>query len=106
MVLAAAIVEEAFFRRMIMDGVISMGGGGWLLQIFASAVIFGVAHGVWRIVTGRIFVGSRPEPTARPSPWCTCWGTGGLAPPIVSHFLITAIQPGITVAAFSGQMRW
>jgi membrane protease YdiL (CAAX protease family) len=29
-----------------------------------------------------------------------------LAPPIVSHFLVTAvIQPGILFAAFSGQMR-
>jgi hypothetical protein len=33
-------------------------------------------------------------------------GARSLAPPIVSHFIVTAvIQPGIIFAAFSGQMQ-
>ncbi len=107
--IAAAIVEEAFFRRMIMDGVMAAGGGPFL-QILASALIFGLAHGVWGIVTGRIAVGIGVMIATGTlgAALAVVYLVGGrsLAPPIASHFLITAtIQPGIMFAAFSGQMR-
>lgn len=107
---AAAIVEEAFFRRIVMDGVMEAGGGP-LLQILASALIFGGAHGIWGIVTRRIFVGIgvmvATGTLGAALAVVYLVGDRSLAPPIVAHFLITAtIQPGIMFAAFSGQMRW
>jgi membrane protease YdiL (CAAX protease family) len=107
--IAAAIVEEAFFRRLIMDAVM-VAGGSAIVQVFASALAFGLGHALWGIMTGRIMIGVTTV---------IATGTLGaalalvyvisdrsLAPPIVSHFLVTAvIQPGILFAAFSGQMR-
>jgi hypothetical protein len=107
---AAAIVEEAFFRRIVMDGVMTAGGGP-LLQILASALIFGGAHGIWGIVTKRIFVGIgvivATGTLGAALAVVYLVGDRSLAPPIVAHFVITAtIQPGILFAAFSGKMRW
>jgi membrane protease YdiL (CAAX protease family) len=106
---AAAIVEEAFFRRMIMDAVFAAGGDS-LVQVAGSALIFGVAHGVWGIVTGRMVVGigimvaTGTLGIALAVVYLV--GERSLAPVVISHFIITAtIQPGITYAAFSGQMR-
>lgn len=42
---AAGILEEVAFRKWVMD-VILAHGFGWFLQIAASAVAFGLAHGV------------------------------------------------------------
>ena len=108
--IAAAIVEEAFFRRIVMDGVLAAGGGP-LLQILASALVFGGAHGIWGIVTRRIFVGIgvmvATGTLGAALAVVYLVGDRSLAAPIVSHFLITAtIQPGIMFAAFSGHMRW
>ena len=108
--IAAAIVEEAFFRRIIMDGVMGAGGGP-LLQVLASALIFGIAHGIWGIVTGHVFVGIgvmvATGTLGAALAVVYLVGERSLAPPIVSHFLITAtIQPGIMFAACSGRMRW
>lgn len=108
--IAAAIVEEAFFRRIIMDRVMDADGGP-LLQILASALIFGGAHGIWGIVTRRVFVGIgvmvATGALGAALAMVYLVGDRSLAPPIVAHFLITAtIQPGIMFAAFSGQMRW
>jgi len=107
--LAAAIVEEAAFRRLIMDLVWSA-GGGWIVQVLASALLFGLVHGVWGIMTRRLEVGIGVM---------IATGTLGaalavtylirersLGPPILSHFIVTAvIQPGVTLAAFTGQMH-
>jgi len=106
--IGAAVVEEAFFRRLLMDGLMGAGipSAG---QILASGVIFGLAHGIWGIVTGRLMMGVRivvatgTVGTALAVVYVV--GDRSLAPPIVSHFLVTAtIQPGIMYAAFSGQM--
>ena len=105
---AAAIVEEAFFRRLVMD-TLSAAGISTAGQIFGSGLLFGLAHGVWGIVTGRFVPGCGAViatgilGTALGVVYVA--GERSLAPVIVSHFLITAtIQPGILFAAFSGQM--
>lgn len=105
----AAIVEEAVFRRMLMD---ALWQSGWSVaaQVILSGLAFGRAHASWAIFTRRFTVGLGAM---------VATGTLGtalalvyilanrsLAPVIVAHFVVTAtIQPGIMLAAFSGQMR-
>lgn len=94
---AAAIVEEAFFRRVIMDEV-SAAGGGSLIQVMASGLVFGVAHGIWGIVTGRMVVGAGVMIATGTLGIALAIvyliGERSLAPVIISHFIITAtIQP-------------
>jgi len=107
--LAAALVEEAFFRRLLMDALMR---AGWpaVVQVVASGLIFGLAHGIWGIMTGRVSVGvgtmiaTGTLGTALGLVYVV--GDRSLAPVIVAHFIVTAtIQPGITFAAFSGQMH-
>lgn len=106
---SAAVVEEAFFRRVFMDEIM---GPAWptFVQVVASGLVFAVAHGIWGIMTRRVAVGigtmiaTGTVGTALAIVYVV--GDRSLAPVIVSHFIITAtIQPGITFAAFSGHMR-
>ena len=106
---AAALVEEAFFRRLLMDALMR---AGWpaVVQVAASGLVFGLAHGVWGIMTGRVSVGigttiaTGTLGTALGLVYVV--GDRSLAPVIIAHFIVTAtIQPGIMFAAFSGQMR-
>lgn len=106
---AAATVEEAFFRRLLMD---SLMRAGWPApgQVFASGIIFGAAHGIWGVVTGRFMVGVRVMVATGIVGLALAVvylvGDRGLPPVVISHFIVTAtIQPGITIAAFSGRMR-
>ena len=105
----AALVEEAFFRRLLMDALMR---AGWsvVLQVLAGGVIFGIAHGSWALVTGRIAVGVRAAIATGTLGTALAFvyvvGDRSLAPVIVAHFIVTAtIQPGIMLAAFSGQTR-
>ena len=105
--IVAAIVEEAFFRRVVMDMVAEAEGAVWI-QIAASATAFGVAHALWGLI--KLSLGAAQKTTI---------ATGimgfalaivyvvsdrSLAPCIVSHFLITAtLEPGLMMAAVTGQ---
>jgi CAAX protease family protein len=107
--IAAATVEEAFFRRAVMDGTRQL-GGGVILQILASAAAFGMAHSIWGLIKRDLLVAAR-----------TVLATGimggllaivyvagerSLAPCIVAHFLITfALEPGLLLAAVTGEWR-
>ena len=106
---SAALVEEAFFRRLLMDALMR---AGWpaVIQVIASGLIFGLAHGIWGIMTGRVSVGVRTMIATGTLGVALglvyVVGDRSLAPVIVAHFIVTAtIQPGITFAAFSGQMH-
>ncbi len=104
----AAVVEEAVFRRMVMDSVAEAGGSA-LLQVLASGVVFGVAHGIWALPTRRLMVGIKATLATGSVGLAlgVAYLVGGrsLAPPVVAHFLIDAvIQPGILLSAFGG--RW
>lgn len=43
--LAAATVEESVFRRLVMDFVLRQ-GGGWMVQVLAAGLAFGLPHGI------------------------------------------------------------
>jgi hypothetical protein len=103
----AAVVEEAIFRRLIMDGVADA-GGNVLLQILASALGFGAAHAIWGLLKLDLRVALSSVAAT------TVMGVGlalvylaadrNLAPCIVAHFIITgAIEPGLMIAAVTGQ---
>jgi membrane protease YdiL (CAAX protease family) len=107
--ISAAVVEEAFFRRLLMD---ALQRAGWTdgVQVIASGVIFGAAHASWALVTGHVAagVGAMLATGTLGTGMALVYvlGDRSLAPVIVAHFLVTAtIQPGIMFAAFSGEMR-
>jgi uncharacterized protein len=105
----AAVVEEAVFRRMLMDAVMNA-GGSIPTQVFVSALIFGLPHGIWGLVTRKwaVGIGVVVATGLVGAGLAIVYVVGGrsLAPVIVSHFLITAtIQPGIMFAMFTGEIR-
>jgi membrane protease YdiL (CAAX protease family) len=107
--ISAAIVEEAFFRRFLMDALLRAGRPD-ALQVIASGVIFGTAHASWALVTGHVVVGFgamiATGTLGTGLAFVYILGDRSLAPAIVAHFLVTAtIQPGIMFAAFSRRMR-
>ena len=51
------VFEEVFFRRFVMDAALHQGMGA-AIQILASAVIFGVAHGFWGFFAGNFRAGA------------------------------------------------
>jgi uncharacterized protein len=107
--IAAATVEEAFFRRIVMESMRHL-GASVALQVLASATVFGLAHAVWGMIKRNLLVAAR-----------TVLATGimggllavvyvvgdrSLAPCIVAHFLITfALEPGLLLAAVTGEWR-
>lgn len=104
----AAVVEEALFRRVIMDAV-AHAGGTVVVQVLLSAIGFGAAHAVWGLIKLDLRV-ALSSVTAT-----TVMGFGlalvylaadrNLAPCILAHFVITgSIEPGLMIAAVTG--RW
>ena len=92
-----------------MDALMRQGSSA-VVQVITSGLIFGLAHGIWGIMTRRVSVGvgtmiaTGTLGTALGLVYIV--GDRSLAPVIAAHFVVTAtIQPGITFAAFSGQMR-
>jgi hypothetical protein len=104
--IAAGIVEEAVFRRLVMDGV-SRSGGNALVQIAASAAAFGVAHGTWGLLGGSLHaaLGAAIATTVLGAGLGVIYVVGGrsLAPCIFAHFVIDAvIEPGLLISAVRG----
>lgn len=105
---AAGILEEVVFRKWLMDYLLAHEIGS-ALQVLASGLVFGLAHGVWGLM-GRSFRAALRAMMA------TGWlglGLGlvyivsgrSLAPCIAAHFLINAlIEPGLMLAATRGEM--
>jgi membrane protease YdiL (CAAX protease family) len=107
--IAAATVEEAFFRRVVMES-IRQSGGGVVLQILASAIAFGVAHAVWGLIKRDLLVAARTVLVTGIMGGLLAVvyvvGERSLAPCIVAHFLITfALEPGLLLAAVTGEWR-
>lgn len=103
----AAIVEEAFFRRLLMDYLMHAGWSN-VFQVIMTGVVFGLAHGIWGIATGRFYIGFGVTIATGLLGVALgivyLLGERSLAPVIVSHFIITAtIQPGIMFSVFSGR---
>jgi hypothetical protein len=103
---AAGVVEEAVFRRLLMDA-IAKAGGNALMQITASALAFGIAHGTWGLLGGSVHaaIGAAIATSILGAGLAVVYlvGRRSLAPCIVAHFLIDAvIEPGLLLAAVGG----
>ena len=106
--IAAGIVEEAFFRRLIMDALEKAGARVWM-QIAASGLAFGAAHGMWGLLGGsaHVAVGAALTTTVLGLGLAAIYvlGARSLAPCIMAHFLIDlVIEPGLLLAAVNGKM--
>jgi hypothetical protein len=105
---SAGILEEVFFRKILMDYVAGVGGSP-ALQVLASAATFGIVHGVWGIF-GRNLRAAWAATAAT-----ACLGGAlaivylvsgrSLAPCIAAHALIDALaEPGLVLSALRGEM--
>ena len=106
--IAAALCEECIFRKLLIDS-LQNAGSGVVIQVLASGLLFGVAHGVWGFFRGSLAAGIGAT---------VATGMLGLAlalvyiashrivaPAILSHFLINAFaEPGLVLAAVKGEM--
>ena len=107
--IAAATVEEALFRRTVMDAVMQRGGGVGL-QVLLSAVTFGLAHALFGLIKRNVGAAVRASVITGllGGALGVVYAVGGrsLAPCIASHFLITlALEPGLLLAAVTGEWR-
>jgi membrane protease YdiL (CAAX protease family) len=108
MAIAAGILEEAFFRRMLMNW-LQQGGVGVLLQVLASALAFGVAHGIWGLFgrSLRAALGATLATGALGAALALVYVAAGrsVAACVVAHVVIDFfIEPGLILAALRGEM--
>lgn len=106
--ISAGILEEAVFRRMLMDG---LQHHGWnvFIQIGASALAFGLLHGIWGLMgrSLRAAIGATVATGMLGLALAIVYVAAGrsLAPCIFAHFLIDLlIEPGLVLAACRGEM--
>jgi membrane protease YdiL (CAAX protease family) len=109
MAVAAGILEEAIFRRMLMNHLQSEGFSA-AVQIILSGLTFGVAHGIWGLF-GRN-VAAAVGATLATGALGTALGIvyiashRSVASCIVAHVVIDFfIEPGLVLAAIRGEMR-
>ena len=104
------IVEEVFFRRWIMDMLMS-GGFNPILQVVFSGVAFGLAHASWTLLAKRDFKGTLPaimSTSVLGIFLAIVYLAGGrnLGPCIFAHVLINiVIEPWLMLSAVSGKWR-
>ena len=106
--IVSGIIEEIFFRKMVMDWSLSMGHGS-LIQIILTAFSFGVAHGLWILLRGELSI-------ALPVIISTMVlgallgilyivGERNLFPCIAAHTIINlVVEPWLILSAISGKM--
>ena len=108
--ISAGILEEAVFRRWLMNYLQDRHHAGIIVQIIISGLAFGLAHGVWglmgksvraaigaTVATGILGIGLAIVFVA---------SARNLAPCIVAHFVINLlIEPGLVLAATRGEMQ-
>ncbi|GGK09202.1 hypothetical protein GCM10007063_34590 [Lentibacillus kapialis] len=102
----SSTVEEIIFRQVLMDWLMNL-NYGIVIQILASAIIFGLAHGAWVLLRGDIKI-------ALPVILSTAVLGGLLAilyivadrnllAPIVAHIIINLfIEPWLVLSAVAG----
>lgn len=108
MAIAAGILEEAVFRRILMNS-LQARGFGILVQILLSAVAFGLAHGVWGIFSRSITaaIGATIATGAFGAALAVVYvlSMRSVAACIVAHCVIDMlIEPGLVLAALRGEM--
>ena len=108
--ISAATVEEAVFRRLVMDSVQQAGGSG-VVQIAASAVSFGAAHAIFGLIKRNLLIAVRASLITGIMGGLLAVaylvGERSLAPCITAHILITvALEPGLLIAAVTGEWQY
>ncbi len=104
------IVEEVFFRRWIMDMLMS-GGFNPILQVVISGVAFGLVHASWTLLAKRDFKATLPaimSTSVLGILLAIVYLAGGrnLGPCIFAHVLINiVIEPWLMLSAVSGKWR-
>ncbi len=104
------IVEEVFFRRWIMDMLMS-GGFNPILQVIISGIAFGLAHTSWMLLAKRDFKVTLPAIISTSILGiflAIIYLAGGrnLGPCIFAHVLINiVIEPWLMLSAVSGKWR-
>ena len=104
------IVEEVFFRRWIMDMLMS-GAVAPILQVIISGVAFGLAHTSWTLLAKRDFKATLPAIISTSILGiflAIIYLAGGrnLGPCIFAHVLINiVIEPWLMLSAVSGKWR-
>jgi membrane protease YdiL (CAAX protease family) len=105
----AGILEEAVFRRWTMNWLMSLHYGAGI-QVLGSALLFGLAHGVWGLFGKSLSAatGATVATGALGAMLAVVFLLSGrsLAPCIAAHFLINLlIEPGLVLAAARGEMK-
>jgi uncharacterized protein len=105
---SAGFCEETIFRKWVMDGT-SHAHFGLIVQVVASALTFGLLHGVWGLFRGSMIaaVGATLATGVLGAALAVVFLASHrvLAPCIVSHLLINAFaEPGLVLAAVRGEM--
>jgi membrane protease YdiL (CAAX protease family) len=108
MAIAAGTLEEAIFRRMLMN-YLQTEGFGVIAQIALSAVAFGVSHGIWGLFgrSKRAALGATIATTVLGGGLAIAYVVSGrsVASAIAAHVLIDVfIEPGLILAALRGEM--
>ena len=105
---ASGILEEAVFRKLLMD---ALGRRllGEAVQVIASGLAFGLAHGMWGLFgkSVRAAIGATVATGILGAALALAYIASGrnVAPCIFAHFLINAlVEPGLVLAAQRGEM--
>lgn len=99
--IAAGILEEVIFRKLVMD-FLHARDYGYLLQVVVSAISFGIAHVVWGARNWSAGVNAVISTSLLGAALAVVYIVGGrsLAPCVVAHILVSAlIEPGMIHAA-------
>ena len=108
MALAAGILEEAVFRRLLMD-YLQTTGFGVVSQILVSGLAFGAAHGIWGLLgrSWRAALGATVATGVLGVGLAGAYVLAGrsVAACVAAHFLIDALlEPGLVLAVLRGEM--
>jgi len=108
MALAAGILEEAVFRRLLMDHLQAV-GSGVAAQILVSGLAFGAAHGIWGLFgrSWRAALGATVATGVLGAALAGVYLLAGrsVAACVAAHFLIDALlEPGLVLAVLRGEM--
>jgi membrane protease YdiL (CAAX protease family) len=100
--ISAGFLEEMIFRKWLMDYLRDQRIGA-VLQVLASAITFGLAHGIWGLMgrSMRAAIGATIATGVLGAALALVYFAAdrSLAPCIAAHFLINAlIEPGLVLA--------
>jgi len=104
------IVEEVFFRRWVMDMLMSRGFAS-VIQVIISGIVFGLAHASWTLLAKRNLKSSLPAIVSTSILGvflAIIYLAGGrnLGPCIFAHVMINVIvEPWLMLSAVSGKWR-